>query len=92
MTPCKEFGAKGVLQREHCKETLAKYPLQSYSDCMNPMSHHSYAALRHQELIAECSELRRRSTLRRLAKAARLNRRADDLNRRAVDLVERTHS
>ena len=59
---------------------------------MNPLSHPSYARLHHQELIARSEELRRLGTLRRLAKAARLSRRAAELNRRAVELVETTHS
>ena len=59
---------------------------------MNPMSHHTYAGLRHQELIAEGAERRRRSALRRLGKAARMERRAAELTRKAAELVERTHA
>jgi hypothetical protein len=59
---------------------------------MNPMSHHSYAGLRHQELIAESAARRRRSIARRLEKAVRMKRRAADLTRKAAELVERTHA
>jgi hypothetical protein len=59
---------------------------------MNPMSHHSYAGLRHQELITEGVERRQRAAARRLEKAARMTRRAAQLTRKAAELVERTHS
>ena len=59
---------------------------------MNPMSHHSYAGLRHQELIAESAERRQRSAIRRLDKAVRMRRRAAELTRKAAELVERTHA
>ena len=59
---------------------------------MNPMSHHSYAGLRHRELIAESDDRRQRSAARRLEKAARMRRRAAELTRKAAELVERTHS
>lgn len=58
---------------------------------MNPMYHPSYPALRHQELIDQSEELRRRSTIRRLARAARMTRRAESLSRRASEIVDLTH-
>ena len=59
---------------------------------MNPMSHHTYAGLRHQELLAESAIRSRRSHARRLERAARLTHRAAELSRKAAELVERTHS
>jgi hypothetical protein len=59
---------------------------------MNPMSHHSYAGLRHQELLAESAQRRERFAVRQLEKAARMRRRAAELTRKAAELVERTHS
>ena len=59
---------------------------------MNPLYHADYANLRHQELLSEGVQLRRRSALRHLAKTARLGRRADALTRRAAEHVERNHS
>ena len=59
---------------------------------MNPMSHHMYAGLRHQELLAESAARRQRSHARRLEKAARMEHRAAELTRKAAELVEQTHS
>lgn len=58
---------------------------------MNAMYHPSYPALRHQELIEESENLRRRSVVRRLNRAARMTRRAQSLTRRAAEIVELTH-
>ncbi len=58
---------------------------------MNSMYNPAFLSLRHRELIAESEQQRRRSAVRRVAKAARLNRRAEQLTRRAAELVERTH-
>ena len=71
---------------------LAKNSLQSYHDFMNPMSHHTYAGLRHQELLAESDTRRQRSHARRLEKAIRMKHRAAELTRKAAELVEQTHS
>jgi hypothetical protein len=47
--------------------------------------------LRHQELLAESAEIRRRAAWMRLRRAARLDRRSDDRRRRAIEIVEQTH-
>jgi len=59
---------------------------------MNPMCHPSYPALRHLELLQQSDDLRRRRSVRRLAKAARLTRRAESLRRQAAAIVEATHT
>jgi putative heme iron utilization protein len=59
---------------------------------MNPMSHHTFAGLRHQELLAESESRRQRSNARRLERAARMKQRAAELTRKAAELVEQTHS
>ena len=58
---------------------------------MNPMYHPSYPAMRHRELIQQSEDLRHQTAFRRLARAARLTRRAESLNRRAAEIVETTH-
>ena len=55
------------------------------------MFHPSLATVRHHELLAEREQDRRAVPLRRLAKARRLQQRADALNRRAAELAARTH-
>lgn len=55
------------------------------------MIHPSLATVRHHELLAEREQDRRAVPLRRLAKARRIQRRADALNRRAAELAARTH-
>jgi len=58
---------------------------------MNPIHHPRYPSLRHQELLAESAEIRRRAAWMRLRRAARLDRRSPDRRRRAIEIVEQTH-
>ncbi len=79
---CKGHIAKKCLQRCLCGCTVAS---------VNPMHHPSFPAIRHHELIQQSEDLRHQTAFRRLARAARLSRRAESLNRRAAEIVETTH-
>jgi hypothetical protein len=80
------------MQRNECKEILAKNSLQLYRDRMNSYLSSELATSLHREMIGRRDQARLAAAASRQRRAQRLTRRAATLTQRAAHLVGRTHA